>query len=206
MGLQNRNTNLKYVRIADGKFYLSSDKEKTQPYDELAGVIVDMGTRVDEFEGKKVKKMFINLKDAEDTYAVAFPLESSYTSTVVSFLKNADLTQPLVLIPVMKTEKDGKEKRSLLVNQNNKFVKSYFTKEHPNGLPRFKEVMLNGEKKFDKTEYLQFIQDVINNEFKPQLVDVEATSVPVKATNAPAKQVEAFADANDEDFADDLPF
>lgn len=215
MGLKEKSV-ANYVKIKDGKFYLSSDKEHTTPYGELEGVITQIGLRNDEYEGQTIEKLSLTINDGDDDYVVSFAFNSSYTSSLIGFLKNADLTKPLSLVPTQRTDKDGTTKRSILVKQGGSFLKQYYTKEHPNGLPRIEPVMVkgkqlvqNGRLVWDKEEFLQFYRDVVKNELGAQVGTATAatTAGPVNRTFAPeARTPVAMNNAEEDEVEDDLPF
>ena len=103
----------------------------------------------------------------------------------------------------MKTEGE-KTKRSLLVRQDDQWVKAYFTKATPNGLPAFKKITKkSGKVEWDKENFLEFLENIILNEFKP-----------IVTNNRPSTAKEPVADEDgvvinseeDTEVNDDLPF
>lgn len=210
MGLQKRNTNVTFLNLKEGKIYESTDKEKTNPYDEIEGQITGMSFRDDEFEGQKIRKLNVTLTDGEQDYVLSTKTDSSYFSSLISFLKNADLAKPLTLVPFYKVEKDGKSKLGILVKQNGSFLKSYYTKDNPNGLPAFNKVVVSGKTLWDKTDYLAFLESVIVNELKPTLVKVEENQDGprglVTGSTPAASAAPVMVEASADDIADDLPF
>jgi hypothetical protein len=106
MGLKNRDTNKKYLKLKEGKFYIGKDTET--PYEELEGTIVGMRYKDEEYEGNPIRKLAIVINDGEDNYELGIDVERSNYTTLVSFLKNVDVTRKLTLHP--KVEKvEGKE-------------------------------------------------------------------------------------------------
>jgi hypothetical protein len=200
MGLQNRAQG-NYVRISkEGKFYLGKDKEN--PYDELTGTITDLSFKDDEFEGQKIRKLVITLNDEEKDYILSFAFDSSYASTVVSFLKNADLSQPVTLVPISKTEGE-KTSRSMLVKQNGSWLKSYYTKDESHGQPAMKRIVKkSGKVEWDKEEFLDFRENVIMNELRPLLKGGKVT----KRATVPATTDADVEDVEDDSEENDLPF
>ena len=197
MGLKQRQA-ANYVKIKDGKFYLSTDKEHKTPYDEFEGLLTNMAFREDEYEGQKIEKLQLTMNDGEADYIISFSFDSAYTSSLVGFLKNADLSRPLSIVPISKTEGE-KVRRSILVRQDNKFVKAYYTKDNPHGLPEMKKVTLNRKTVWDKTDFLEFFRNVILNELVPQLGNA---NTPAVAATPVAQEHINEAD----EVADDLPF
>jgi hypothetical protein len=208
MGLKNHQQ-VNYLKIKDGKFYQSTDKEHTTPYDEFEGIITRMNFREDEYQGQKIEKLQITLTDGTDEFVLPVSFNSSYASSLISFLKNADLTQSLTLVPTMKVDQSGKEQRSILVKQGSQFVKSFYTKTSPNGLPAFNKVKVNGKEVWDKTDYLDFLRDVVTNEFVPQLGTGNTT--PTNDSRGVPTTETVHADyvntvETDETYDDGLPF
>lgn len=192
MGLKNRDggkTN--YVKVKDGKFYLSTDKELTAPFDELSGVITDTYLKDEEYKGIPSRKFYTVFEDEGERFIIGFNIESSFASTFISFLMNADLAQPVTIVPRVETiNKNGTEvqKRSILVSQNGRFLKAYFTKDNPNGLPQMEKIERRGGKiEWNKDEMLDFYEGLILNKFK-----VEANKN--KGAAAPAIRQEVTGD------------
>lgn len=172
MGLNNRSANTKYVRLKDGKFYLGKDLET--PYTELEGTIVKAYYKNEEFEGTPIRKFILAVEDNDDTYQLNLNVESTSYSALISFLANVDVSKPVTLHPKMEMHvKEGKEvaKRTILVSQNGKFAKSYFTKEDPKGLPAWNVVKVGNKKVTDKSEFLAFLEDFTMTKIFGDMVD-----------------------------------
>lgn len=203
MALKNRETNKKYLRLKDGKFYIN--KEET-PYEELEGLITNMRYKDEEFEGTPIRKLAIIISDDEDNYELGINVENSYYSTLISFLKNVDITQPLTLHPKTETiNRDGKEitKRSILVSQNGKFAKGYFTKDG-NQTPAWNVVKVGSKKVTDKTEYLEFLEDFVKENFIDVINSSESKPTYSRKVSNDKMVESILADDNVSD--DDLPF
>jgi hypothetical protein len=193
MGLSNNaNSGIKYVRVKDGKFILSTEPDVL--YDELEGLITGIRFKDEEYNGQTLRKCLFTLIDIEDgtNYQVGFPVDSSYFNTVISFLRNADLTQPLTLCPKIQGYKkedgtDG-ERRSVLVKQNGTFLKGYYGKATGNQLPDFKKVKVNGKTMYDKTDALGELERVVNEVLIPTLSKEEIVK-PVAETSKTTKKV-----------------
>lgn len=174
MGLTNNaNSNVKYVRVKDGKFFLNTDAET--PYDELEGLITGIRFKDEEYNGQTLRKCIFTLTDTSDdtVYQVSFILDSSYLSTLIGFLRNADLAKPLTLCPKIQSYKkengtDG-ERRSILVKQNGAFLKGYYSKATGNELPQFEQVKISGKLVYDKTAFLEELERIVNEVFVPTL-------------------------------------
>jgi hypothetical protein len=181
MALNNTNTNTKFVKLKDGKFYLGKDLET--PYSELEGTITKAYYKDEEYEGSPLRKFIIVLSDDTGNYQLSLNVESSSYGNLISFLKNVDVNEVLTLHPKMETSnKDGKEftKRSILVSQNGKFAKSYFTKENTHGLPVWNIVKIGNKKVIDKTDYLAFLEEFSMNDLFKNLGNIKKYVAPSK--------------------------
>lgn len=161
MGL-NKKTERTFVRISDGKLYLSTDKEKTDPNESLGGIIVGFTLKTETFNKEEIEKLNIDIKDPADgkVYTLGLNFDSSYATTGLGFLSNADLSKPVELCPSLK--KDGeKEIRTLFVRQNGEAVKSGTSKDSGNPSPMMKKVKISGKVKWDKTDFLEFYRELV---------------------------------------------
>lgn len=168
MGLKNNTQTIKYLRIKEGKFYLGKDTES--PFGELEGTITGLRYKNEEFDGAPLRKLIITVNDGTDTYQVGLNVESQNYNTFVSFLRNADLTKPVTLHPKLEAgNKDGKDfkKHSILVSQDGTYLKGYFTKATPNGLPEWKSVKVGNKKVTDKSEFLEFLEQFVTRNYIP---------------------------------------
>lgn len=195
MGLEKR-AHSNYIRLKDGKFYLGKDMDN--PYDELTGRITNFSFKDDEFEGMKIRKLVININDGETEYTLSFPFDSAYASSLISFLKNADLTRELTLVPVYKEEGD-KASRSILVKQGGKWMSSYYTKDNPHGQPSMKKIVKkSGKVEWDKEDFLEFRENVILKELLPSVTG-KAKSIDETSTDDEVITADELDD-------NDLPF
>lgn len=204
MGLNKKGANVKYVRLKNGKFYLSSDKELSEPFDELEGRVVDFFFRDEDYQGTVTKKLYIAIADAVDKYLLGLNFESSYTSKLLAFLKNADLTKNLsISIGTEDASFNGKDwtKTTLFVNQNGRSVSAAYTKANPNGLPEMKKVKVGNKTVWDKSDFLDFYENLVRNVLKPQL---EGESTPVEGKNDDEGKDKAPWEVESNDA--DLPF
>lgn len=185
MALKNRDQSKKYLRLKEGKFYIN--KEET-PYEELEGTITGIRYKDEEYEGAPIRKLAIIIADEDDTYELGLNVESSNYTSLVSFLKNVDINKPLTLHPKVDVQnKDGKEvtRRSILVSQDGKYAKSYFSKDSGNTTPEWKTVKVGNKKITDKTDFLEFYEDFV----KENLISNLATgSVITRETEQTTKQ------------------
>lgn len=186
MGLKNRNENLNYLRIKGGKFYIA--KDETTPYQELEGQVVELKYKDEEYEGKPQRKLIVILQDGEDKYHLGINVETSSYSNLVSFLANVDLRKTIALHPkedVINKNGVNITKKTILVSQEGKFAKSYFTKEDNKGLPEWKSVNISKKIVLDKSEYLDFLEDFVLTKLAKQIIPSQHTIEARVAVNTP---------------------
>jgi hypothetical protein len=216
MGLKNREGGKTvYVKMKDGKFYLSTDKELETPFEEMYGTITDTYLKDEVYNGIPNRKVYFVLEDGVERMIIGFNVEATMTGGLIGFLKNADLTQPLSFVPKFEVvKKDGQEykRKSILVTQNGKFLKSLFTKGSPNGLPPMQKIERRGGKvEWVKDEMLDFLENIITNEFKPK-VNANKGNVSVVVQELPPASADKKSTTstlpwdNGEADEDDLPF
>ena len=221
MGLKNRDGGkVTYVKIKEGKFFASSDKELANPFEQLSGVVVDTYLKDEDYNGIPNRKFYTVLEDEGERFIMGLNVESSFASTFISFLMNADLSKSINIFPkVENVIKNGKEsqKRNMLISQGGKFLKAYFTKDTPNGLPAMQKVERRGGKiEWIKDELLDFYEDLIINKFKVEAnknksgeVHAVVTEVPTKAVSTEKSTVTStlpWEGGSADDADDDLPF
>lgn len=194
MPLKQRSEQRKYVRIKDGKLYIGKDTETS--YDELEGVVTNLYFKDEEYNGAPLRKLILIISDEDDNYQIGLNTESNSYTALISFLPNIDLSRPITLHPMEEViNKDGAEvkKRTILVSQDGKFAKSYFTKDNTHGLPRWESVTVGKKKITDKTLFLDFLENFVSKELVPRITEkVETKSV----VNKP---VAVLADDSDEE-------
>ncbi len=137
-----------------------------------------------------------------EKYIVGFRIDSRYASDFFKFVKNVDITQPFSIRTTAKTVGEGAEAKiqgGILLAQNDVFAKAAFTKDNPNGLPQMKQVKVNGKIVWDKTDQLEFYENLVEKELKPQLPKTSQRNVVVNTEASPHVE-------NGEEVADDLPF
>lgn len=172
-GLGKNAGQLQYVKLKEGKFYLSTDKDAENPYDELTGLVTDFRFKDEEYKGVKNRKLYVNVKDDDVTYSFSVSIDSSYASSLINFLKTADLTEKLTFIPSMKNDKNDKgedvKKYSIFVKQDDTALKGYYSKATGNSLPEFKKLKVSGKVVWDKTDFLEELERIVVEEFIPSV-------------------------------------
>lgn len=219
MGLKNRDGGkTSYIKMKDGKFYLSTDKELEHGFEEMDGTITDVYLKDEVYNGIPNRKVYFVLEDGVERMIIGFNIEATMTCNLIGFLKNADFSKPLSFVPKFEVvKKDGVEykRKSVLVSQNGSFMKSHFTKENPNGLPAMQKIERRGGKvEWVKDEMLDFLENIITGEFKEKAnankgnvsvitQELQPVSTETKSTSRVPLPWENGSDTSDDD---DLPF
>lgn len=208
-----------FLKMKEGKFYLSSDKANENPYGELEGVLTGIEYKEETYDGAKVMKVYFNVSTKQGVFKFNVGLQSGQYGRLISFLKSADITKELTFVTIADEPVAGKTPTSILVQQNGAYMKSFFTKDGPNVLPKWNKVKFNGQDVWDKTAYLESLEAVVgelnvtlnkNNNVPVTQSTPQSQSTPVaKAINTAAgtvtKAVVQPAVAQ-EDPDDSLPF
>lgn len=185
-GLGSASESKRYLSISNGKFTEKSTsenqnaKQRTKEdgsivyeihHPSLCGTLKDVGIKTHEKYGKF---LVINLDGGDDgLFQIETKLNNGYSSGFIKSVPNAVLEDLMLLSPIYE-EKAEEKKSGLLIRQdfsNERFksgqmtdkgwLKSYFTKDDPNGLPSWKKVKVNGEDVWDKGEQLEFFETII---------------------------------------------
>ncbi len=88
-------------------------------------------------------------------------LDSGYAYGFLSTIPNHKDLKGLLMLSPSYTEKDGKKESKIFLQNDAGWLKQYFTKENPNGLPELKQVKVSGKMVWDGSERLDFFKSMI---------------------------------------------
>jgi len=140
-------------------------------YDNFTGKLVGISTR----ESSYGKQWLFAFKDELEVYNLALSYSSGFASAFLKMLPNIDITKEMLVSPSVE-EVDGKKKSSLFVKQSGAWIKSAFTKDNPNGLPKWKQVTVKGQLVWDDSEAMAFLEEMVKRDIIPKLPKQEATA------------------------------
>lgn len=178
MGLQN-NQSGNYINIIGGKLTqrvpegtegsISRTNKNGKvvhemKYDSFEGMITGIRTQ----DGNFGKNWVFELQDGEENYQLRLSYSNSYATALLKMLPNIDVAKPVKITPKQE-EIDGKTKTALFVNQDGKAIKHAYTKNEPNGLPEWEQITVKGQKEWDSTKQLEFLEDMVNKDIVPKL-------------------------------------
>lgn len=178
MGLENRAEG-KYITIYDGKMCQRVDKsvegavERTNKlgkivhekfYDKFTGNLVSIKVT----DGQYGKQWNFGFRDAGDLYTLQLGYTNSFATNFLKMLPNIDLEKVMTVTPKT-VEEDGKKKNSLFVNQDGVSIKHKYTKDNPNGLPPWKNIVVKGVEVGDNTDQMVFLEKMVQTDIIPKL-------------------------------------
>ena len=205
MGLENRETG-KFFTIYDGKFcqrVADNTAGATQRTNKLGKTVFEK--YYEQFYGKLInirtqdspygKNWVFDFKDKGDVYHLTLGYANGFASSFLKILPNVDLTKE-IKVSVSSKEVDGKKKSSLFINQDGVALKHFYTKENPQGIPQWEQVMVKGVAQWDNTKELVFLENMVKTQILPKL-----EGLPQSAEDAQADK--DFDAAGAEPVADD---
>lgn len=136
-------------------------------YDYLDGYLVDLFSRETDYG----KYWIVVLQDQKSgaKQHLQLPFSSGYAMGFLKALPNADITKPLKVIPHARKEGD-KTKATIFLNQAEKSLKWYYTKDHPNGLPPLRKMKVKGKEVWDDTSVMEFLEKMVQKQILPKLL------------------------------------
>lgn len=157
----------KFVSVSNGKFAIKVDSN----VDGAVARTKEDGTVVHELLFSKLNCKIKSIEKIETQWGVkiSFTVEgvdgekyvlnlgygSNYALSLLKSLTGAyNASESVSIVPYAFADDAGKKKTGITVYQNNEKLISPFTKEE---IPSWKEVTINGQKGFDKTEQMEFL-------------------------------------------------
>lgn len=104
-------------------------------------------------------------------YSIEMDLNSGYAFGFLSTIPNADLEHIIQLTPSY-TEKDGKKTSKIFLQQESGWLKQYFTKENPNGLPELKKIKIKGKDTWDNSDRMDWFKEVLIPKLSAKLREI----------------------------------
>lgn len=199
MGL-NTSENKTFLKIKDGKFFKTTDKECTTPFNSLDGIITGMKFRKSKLPttGEEIEQLEVTVKSGDEVFQFGISIQSAAFSSFMNFLSNVDISKQVVIVPKSQTREDGKVSKTVLVGQEGSF-KAKYTKANPGNLPPLKQVTHKGKLEWDNTDQMNFWREVITTKYS----NLSATETP-KNTEPVVQDEPAHVGGKEEE--DDLPF
>lgn len=123
----------------------------------ITGYLESVKVREHEEYGKFLR---IQLRVKKEKFIIEMNLDSGYASSFLATIPSADL-EGLIQISPSYTEKDGKKQSSMFLQQDSGWLKRFFTKDSPNGLPDLVKTKVKGKEVWDNSARLEFYEKMI---------------------------------------------
>lgn len=202
MGLGNNSRNVIWVNISKGQLVTKKDNQKDFHTD-ITGLLTEIKIEDDEYQAKKFKKVILTLVDAGDIFKLQFRLDGGYGVSFCNQLPNANLKQPMMLVPSFVEKNDkGKQQSTLFIYQNG-YLKWYFTRDNPRDLPQLKKTEYKGEVLWDNSDQINYFIAMLT-EINKKLSPPPQAQEHVQLTTVPVVEGAISDDLNQP--MDDLPF
>lgn len=175
-------------------------------YDNFTGKLIDIKVT----DGTYGKSWNFSFRDNGEVYILQLSYSNSFATAFLKMLPNIDLTKEMKVSPSVK-EVDGKNKSSLFVNQDGQAIKHAYTMAEPNGMPDMEQIEIKGEKVWDDTKRLVFLQKMVDTEIVPKLTEINNVN-PIDNTEEKKDEVvnaeleKALETPDDDIDPEDIPF
>ena len=169
-------TSTTYLTIAEG-FLCQRSKEPREGYvtrqtstgktvherrfEAIEGKVNDVSSKQTEWG----RKWTIDLQDGAECYLLTMDYDSAYAKYIINALLSEafDRSQPVMIKPYYFTDKNtGKQKKGATVSQNGQKLEWRYGRDD---MPQMVQVVVKGEKVWDDTEQLAFLQDKVDAAF-----------------------------------------
>ncbi len=169
MGLNKKQTtNALYLlqgRIIKGATQDTGTYEKNGKYYEefnsISGRLTDFKI-VDGYTGDK--EVALTIDCTGETYTMYFGVKSGYFKSFARSIENADLLSEIELFPTFK-EENGIKKSSLIMKQNDQWIKRVYTADNMGDMPPALPVEVNDKVEYDYTAQNKFLIEKIIAKF-----------------------------------------
>lgn len=204
MGFQNKQKG-SYFTILDGKFSIKVDQgtEGAVTRENKEGNIVHeiyhdsfegFLTKIDTKDGSYGKSwIFTFCDDLGKFYNLQLNYSNSFAVAFLKMLPNIDLSKKMELAPSSKMV-DGKKVNSLFVKQGGVNIKHAYTRENPNGMPDLEQKTVKGQKVWDDTDRLIFLENMVRETVIPRL-----NQTPNNTTPTPEADTQDTGDTEEEE-------
>ena len=203
MALETLTSSTTWLKLKEGRFYLSTDKDCTQPYKSVTGYLTGMSFRKEKFDGKEFEKLYISVQDDTESYTFGVSTVGKAWSMLICFLKNADISEPIKFEPAIVKEKymkDGKQEEKsvtlIFVKQNGENVSSYYSKDSGNSLPQWEKVQVGRNTVWVKDAW----EDALRADVEEIVARAKGNVV------SPTKKDSSEPAPQEESFDSDVPF
>jgi hypothetical protein len=133
-------------------------------YDSLTGILKDVTTKESEYG----KFWVVKMESEGKLYQIEMNYSGGYAASFLKTIPNADLAKEFTITPKLTIEGD-KKKSVLFVNQMQKGLKWFFTRDNPNGMPELAKIKVKGKDTWDDSDRMEFLENYMKTEILPKL-------------------------------------
>ena len=170
MGLNKSTTSTNALYLLQGRIIKGATKETGtyekngkyyEEFNSISGRLTDFKI-VDGYTGDK--EVALTIDCVGDKYTMYFNVNSGYFKSFARSIENADLLKEIELFPTFK-EENGVKKSSLIMKQNEEWIKRVYTVSNMNDMPPALPVEVNDKIEYDYTAQNKFLIDKIIAKF-----------------------------------------
>ena len=170
MGLQKKSQQTNALYLFQGKIIKGATQEQStfekngkyyEDFNSIVGRLTDFKV-VDGYNGDK--EVALTIDCTGEIYTMYFGVRSGYFKSFARSIENADLLKELELFPTHK-EENGVKKSSLIMKQNDEWIKRVYTVSNMNGMPPAVPVEVNDKIEYDYTDQNKFLIEKIIAKF-----------------------------------------
>jgi len=144
MGLETNNGSFLYLNIKNGKIVYKTKEGEKKETDAVSGIITAVKFEDKEWEGKKYVQACLTIVDGEERFLLQMDTNSGYFTTFCNALRTGNPTKKIKISPWMEV-KGSKKKSGIFVNQFDKALKWYSTKDNPQDVPKMESTEFGGK-------------------------------------------------------------
>lgn len=160
---------LRKVKDANG-----NPKEKyTDDYAGISGKIAGIVYRKKELDGGGViEDVLITLVDDKGRYALSLGFNGEGRELIKKIPNILTQIKPEDTVYISISSDTNNRSLFLKNESTDEWIKNYYTKDNPNGMPEIEKVMVRGEEKWNSEKQMNFLYDVINTTYKEEIKKV----------------------------------
>lgn len=203
-----------YYSVSDGRIRQKTDEKdpnaqyregtvdgkKYEIYELVFDYITGRITDIDVSDSEYGRNLEITLEDPSGENIIRMKWNSVYANTFLSKCPNLDFSKEVTIEPFY--FKKDKKARLILIQDNNK-IKAFYTKENPQGMPRYPADGSEDEFQQWKVDISKFFYSELMNRIKPMIYHDD----PLADKSLEETEVdETIAGEKEEEGKDGLPF
>jgi hypothetical protein len=154
-GLKKGSSNFTYVNIRQGQLVVKKDG-LTENYSAISGIVRNVTFEEDEFEGKKYEVAKILIDSDGELFLLQMRIDSGYFRGFCNSIKSGNPLEEVEIVPSYKKGDKGTTQTTCFINQKNKSLKHFHTKDNMGDLPLLKSMQLKGNTVWDNSEQIAY--------------------------------------------------